>query len=100
MAQGPYSFLSVFVGVKKTDARPVKWDRAMMPLAYETTCTKCSMLVKFAPSQIREKDGIAYVPCWHCKSVPPDKPEPAPAPSIVDPIEAGRLKIPGARRLA
>lgn len=99
MAKSPYSFLGIFVGVKKTDARPVKWDGAMTPTAYETACTKCGMLVKFSPTHIREKDGIQFVQCWSCKSVPPDKAVAAPAPSIVDPIEAGMLKIPGAKRL-
>jgi hypothetical protein len=100
MAQNPYALIKVFVGLKTIDARPVAWDKAMAPTTYVTTCTKCAMMVKFAPLQIKEKDGIQYVQCWSCKSIPPDKAPPPTAPSLVDPIETGRLKIPGARRLS
>ena len=100
MAQSPYALISIFVGVKEIDARPVAWDKSMSPTAYVTTCTKCAMLVRFGPSHIRDKGGTKYVQCGNCKTSPPDLPTPMAAPSIVDPIETGKLKIQGARRLA
>lgn len=100
MAQSPYAFLKIFVGIKVVDARPTAWDAKKNPISYVTTCSKCATLVKFSSTQILDKNGIKYVGCRACKSVPPDPKTSVKDSQIIDPIESGKLKIEGAKRLA
>ncbi len=99
MAQSPYAFLKIFVGIKVVDARPTAWDARKNPVSYVTTCSKCATLVKFSSSQILDKNGTKYVECRSCRSVPPDPKVSVKVSSIIDPIESGKLKIEGAKRL-
>lgn len=99
MASSQYALLKIFVGIKETTARPVAWQNNI-PTSYVTTCTKCSQLVQFKIEHIQEKDEVKFIPCDKCKSTFLGKKiENKIVYQLEDPIEIGRLKITGAKRI-
>lgn len=99
MANNQYALLKIFVGVKETSARPIAWQNSI-PTTYVTTCTKCFQLVQFKLQDIQEKDEIKFVTCNKCKSTFLGKKiENKIVYQLEDPIEIGKLKISGAKRI-
>lgn len=99
MASNQFALLKIFVGIKDTSARPIAWQNNT-PTIYVTTCTKCNQLVKFNVGTIKEKDGVKFIDCDKCKSTfLGNKSEDKIVYQLEDPIEIGRLKINGAKKI-
>ena len=93
-----FDFIKIRLGPEMVDCRPIQWE-GEESVEFITVCSGCDQMVQFHRVEIRNK----YVECPHCHA-PPPSPKPPRATtrsnaSIQDPIQVGRMILPGAVRI-